>query len=631
MKEQTSHSQIAQIKEFLKEIDSVQSHALSQIRLIAERGQLDSVASGSEFSLDATVKIATLLIQRIVDLNSVVELKVQQLPGSLSTTSFLHESLDLYNGKVKHLRRKLKESQLAAHGKENAIIHQQRLQEYLPAKGSDDEPESLDAISSLFAGRSASREAQAHDKSKPIGEQILTQNKNITSSLQQSKQLMAMSVMQTELNIDTLDQQSKDLTQLNDKLLDMESVLSKSKQIVKFIEKQDKHDKRRIYAAIGFLLLCSAWVLWRRVLKLPAKILLWTFFKMFGILHWASSINTRDFAPIESQVSYVSSITQNSVPHVPTSRDSNEFTSSVHTGQDTSLPRSAEKLLSEASTAQLSASFFKEDEFTTTQTTESSAGVVVQSIDPNSPVMTWKGALVEDVAALEHSSFWDEEEVNSEQIEGIEANVVTDEPGMDKIITNKPEFDSFEVTGNTAHTGEGEVERTHPSIEKSLTDVQFESEQTTPPSEKAVEVARDAEEQFSGPQEYTRIEPLREEVIKPKHQVKEGKGYPEQMQYSDTIVDEHAMPKSASENGPEEVRAKPALSGKTESVIGVQTQKETEGKSNDQDNQESAPEGVLQDDEAPSVKADTPISTATSSEEQRDSLESNDAWPHDEL
>ncbi|KAF8001135.1 hypothetical protein HF325_004924 [Metschnikowia pulcherrima] len=91
------------------------------------------------------------------------------------------------------------------------------------------------------------------------------------------------------------------------------------------------------------------------------------------------------------------------------------------------------------------------------------------------------------------------------------------------------------------------------------------------------------------------------------------------------------MPKSASENGPEEVRAKPALSGKTELVIGVQTHKETEGKLNDQDNQESAPEGVLQDDEAPLVKADTPISTATSSEEQRDLLESNDAWPHDEL
>ncbi|KAF8001123.1 hypothetical protein HF325_004912 [Metschnikowia pulcherrima] len=454
MKEQTSHSQIAQIKDLFKEIDSVQSRALSQIRLIAERGQLDSGASGLEFSLDATVKIATLLIQKIVDLNSVVELKVQQLPGSLSTTSFLHESLDLYNGKVKHLRRKLKESQLAAHGKENAIIHQQRLQEYLPDKGSDDEPESLDARLSLFAGRSASREAQAHDKSKPIGEQILTQNKNITSSLQQSKQLMAMSVMQTELNIDTLDQQSKDLTQLNDKLLDMDR-----NKLSNFIEKQDKHDKRRIYAAIGFLLLCSAWVLWRRVLKLPAKILLWTFFKMFGILHWASSINTRDFAPIESQVSYVLLITQNSVPHVPTSRDSSEFNSSVHTGQETSLPRSAEKLLSETSTAQLSASFFKEDEFTTTQTTESSTGVIVQSIDPNLPVMTWKGALVEDVAALEHSSFWDEEEANSEKIEGIEANVVIDEPGMDEIITNKPEFDSFDVTGNTAHTGEGEVEK----------------------------------------------------------------------------------------------------------------------------------------------------------------------------
>lgn len=302
MKSLSSYLELDEIRNLFKQIDALQAQVLLKTRLISNSGHATSEVEPVEISREATAKSATVLIQKILDLVRVAELKILQLPEKSVSEHFLQETLELYQAKIKHLRRKLKDSQLAAYSEENTSVHEQRLREYCPEKtGNDSDSErSVNARQALFAGKSTKKEGQnGNDKNKSIGQQILTQNKNITSSLQHSKQLMTMSVMQTELNIDTLDQQSKDLTQLNEKLIDMEAVLGKSKQIVKFIERQDKQDKRRIYAAIGFLLFCSAWVLWRRVLKMPVKILLWTLFKMFGIFNWASTITKRDNAPVE--------------------------------------------------------------------------------------------------------------------------------------------------------------------------------------------------------------------------------------------------------------------------------------------------------------------------------------------
>ncbi|OBA19620.1 Sec20-domain-containing protein, partial [Metschnikowia bicuspidata var. bicuspidata NRRL YB-4993] len=280
--------ELESIKCLFGEIDDLQSQVLLQISRISKRSSSDDTEPVQIFR-EKTVKTATTLIHKIADLLRVTDLKILRIPAIAASEHYLHETLDLYNGKVKHLRRKLKESQLAAYRMENDVVHQQRLREYCPAKNLEgsDPTEPVDAKQALFEGRSAKHEGQrGNDKTKSVDEQILTQNKNISSSLQHSKQLMTMLVMQTELNIDTLDQQSKDLMQLNDKLIDMETVLTKSREIIKFIERQDKHDKRRIYAAILFLLLCSAWVLWRRVLKVPVKMLVWTLLKMFGVVSW---------------------------------------------------------------------------------------------------------------------------------------------------------------------------------------------------------------------------------------------------------------------------------------------------------------------------------------------------------
>lgn len=267
---------------FFLKIDRIQFEVFDKIDEVLNLHKTPSQTQSIEERRSTLSKSANAQITKIPGLLDVLSVQIKQASNAELSSQHYNEKFLLYKEKVNYLKLKLRESQLVASSMEHELIHKQRIQEYV--KEESLQPEDLRA--ELFAGRS---QESAENNEKPIDEQVLTQNQNITSSLKLTKQLMTMSVMQTELNIDNLDQQSRDLNKLNDKLVDLESVLLKSRQIVKFIEKQDKHDKRRIYASIGFLLLCSAWVLWRRVFKLPVKILLWSLLKFFGVFNWVVS------------------------------------------------------------------------------------------------------------------------------------------------------------------------------------------------------------------------------------------------------------------------------------------------------------------------------------------------------
>lgn len=272
----------ATIKACLKEIDQLERSAYKHIQTISSGQYISDSDELPEVSRSTQVKEANELIRRIPDLLCVIDVALRNSNQEETERLFLREKYELYQQKELTLKLELKKAQLSAYAKENQAIHEQRLAKYnCIATDTEKKPLSTD----LFEGRSAKLAAKEHS----VEEQITSHNKNITSSLKQTRQLMTMSVMQTELNIDSLDQQYKDLNTFNSKMVDMESILLKSRQIVKFIEKQDRNDKRRIYMAVGFLLLCSAWVLWRRVLKTPVRILMWTILKTFGVVNWITS------------------------------------------------------------------------------------------------------------------------------------------------------------------------------------------------------------------------------------------------------------------------------------------------------------------------------------------------------
>lgn len=117
-----------------------------------------------------------------------------------------------------------------------------------------------------------------------IKDEILKHNKNIIISLKSTRQLMSTSIFHSELNIENLDQQTKDLHNLNDDYILLYSIFTQSKSLIKFIEKQDVKSKRRIYLSMTFFFICCGWVTWRRLFKRIFKILTWSLIKFTSIV-----------------------------------------------------------------------------------------------------------------------------------------------------------------------------------------------------------------------------------------------------------------------------------------------------------------------------------------------------------
>lgn len=337
---------------------------IEEIRsLLAEDDELTSI----ELKKETLTKQAHSSISQMSDLLSVLELLILQCAPRSAEENLLWEMLSIHKLTVQHLKDKLKDSQIAAYEQQSKQVHAQILEEYVN-KWRAEEGDTRDQ---LFAGRSAQ---PTGEKEKPIEEQVLNKNESITNNLKLTHQLMQMSVAQTELNIDTIGQQTKDLSTLNDKLVDLESLLNKSRQIVKFIEKQDKHDKRRIYLSIGFLLTCFAWVIWHRILKLPTKILLWTLLRAFGVVTWATSkMNASDTADSLLQSS---GIAISSASHQALSISS--FISTVSSATETSTRSEALSIIEEITSSiieDIESALRQTERFSTEELSETSCGI----------------------------------------------------------------------------------------------------------------------------------------------------------------------------------------------------------------------------------------------------------------
>lgn len=205
---------------------------------------------------------------------------------------------ELYGDKLMHMRNQLRQTQVQSYEAEEELAHKQRLERYGGLEEEEKEKSVVELREKLFGSRSQEQEKEKEDQEKTIEDQILEHNKSISTSLQSTRQLMTTSIIQTELNIDSLDQQTKDLSGLDNMLVTMNDTLKKSRNIVKFIEKQDRSDKNRIYMSMGFFLICCMWILWRRVLKVPVKILMWSLLKIFRICLWMFPGNIVSEGPV---------------------------------------------------------------------------------------------------------------------------------------------------------------------------------------------------------------------------------------------------------------------------------------------------------------------------------------------
>ncbi|CCE66268.1 hypothetical protein TPHA_0P01100 [Tetrapisispora phaffii CBS 4417] len=119
------------------------------------------------------------------------------------------------------------------------------------------------------------------DKGVTSKSKLLNTTKKLTNNLIKGNQILQSSVLQSDLNLDELRQQTSSMQIMNDKYLQFEIVFNKTSQLVRRLEKASQQEKRDVYLSLGFLAMCIFWILWRRVFKVPVKIGLWIVFKFF--------------------------------------------------------------------------------------------------------------------------------------------------------------------------------------------------------------------------------------------------------------------------------------------------------------------------------------------------------------
>lgn len=111
--------------------------------------------------------------------------------------------------------------------------------------------------------------------------QLLNQTKKLTSNLMKGNQILQSGILQSDLNLDELKQQTNLLQTVDDKYDQFQSVMQRTSTLVKTLEKASNREKRDVYIALIFLVACISWVFWRRILRMPTKLLLWICFKFF--------------------------------------------------------------------------------------------------------------------------------------------------------------------------------------------------------------------------------------------------------------------------------------------------------------------------------------------------------------
>ena len=134
-------------------------------------------------------------------------------------------------------------------------------------------------------GTTGTTDLASMSKSAMTKSTLLTQTKKLTNKLARSNQMLQSGILQSELNLDELRQQTKTLEVVSDRYSQFQVVFDKTSELVKTLEKASNKEKRDVYLSLGFLVACISWVIWRRILKLPVKMVLWLCFKFFrGIL-----------------------------------------------------------------------------------------------------------------------------------------------------------------------------------------------------------------------------------------------------------------------------------------------------------------------------------------------------------
>lgn len=124
-----------------------------------------------------------------------------------------------------------------------------------------------------------------------------TKSEDITQVLQRMHEMAQGEILKGELNISELDMSSRTLRELQEKYSGVDILLNGSKRLVKVLDEADKWDRRCMLASLGFLAFVMCYIVYRRILSGPLKVLVWSLLKLFGI---AKLFTPKNSSPVQT-------------------------------------------------------------------------------------------------------------------------------------------------------------------------------------------------------------------------------------------------------------------------------------------------------------------------------------------
>lgn len=137
---------------------------------------------------------------------------------------------------------------------------------------------------SLLKERQLLFEGRKETKEKASEKTVLKKSSDITSGLKRVHAMAQGNVLRGEMHLESLEQSSQDMQQLQQKYTSFDVLLAGSKKLVQHLEQADRQDRIFMMLSLGFLGLVVSWILYRRVLKLPLMIITWPLLKVFGLV-----------------------------------------------------------------------------------------------------------------------------------------------------------------------------------------------------------------------------------------------------------------------------------------------------------------------------------------------------------
>lgn len=136
----------------------------------------------------------------------------------------------------------------------------------------------------LFSGSdSKDQELKEKDRFKSTEERAVGKSEDITQTLRRVHQMATTEVAKSHLNIEELEYSTKQLNELDERYTAVSVLLAGSSKLVRHLEQADKKDRQYMIMALSFLALTFCWVVWRRVLKGPVMLILWSLAKVLGL------------------------------------------------------------------------------------------------------------------------------------------------------------------------------------------------------------------------------------------------------------------------------------------------------------------------------------------------------------